>query len=75
MATTVKITSIGNSAGIILPKELLEKLRVSKGDVLTVTETPDGLKLNPYDEDFATAMSLAEDIMREDRDVLRKLAQ
>lgn len=75
MATTVKITAIGNSAGIILPKELLEKLRVSKGDTLTVTETPDGLALNPYDEDFATAMELAEEIMREDRDVLRKLAQ
>lgn len=75
MTTTVKVTTIGNSAGIILPKELLEKLRISKGDVLTVTETPDGLNLNPYDEDFATAMSLAEEIMREDRDVLCKLAQ
>jgi putative addiction module antidote len=75
MTTTVKVTTIGNSAGIILPKELLEKLRISKGDILTVTETPDGLNLNPYDENFATAMSLAEEIMREDRDVLRKLAQ
>lgn len=75
MTTTVKITSIGNSAGIILPKELLEKLRLSKGDTLTVTETPDGLNLNPYDSDFSTAISMAEEIMREDRDVLRKLAQ
>lgn len=75
MITTVKIISIGNSAGIILPKELLEKLRVSKGDTLTVTEMPDGIGLNPYDESFATAMSLAEEIMREDRDILRKLAQ
>jgi len=72
---TVKITAIGNSAGIILPKEVLEKLRVTKGDTLTISETPDGIQLNPYDEDFATAMQLAEDIMREDRDVLRKLAQ
>lgn len=75
MSTQVKITAIGNSAGIILPKELLEKLRVSKGDVLTVTETPDGLNLHPFDEAFDEAMSLAEEIMREDRDVLRKLAQ
>jgi putative addiction module antidote len=75
MTATVKITSIGNSAGIILPKEMLEKLRVSKGDTLTVVETPDGINLNPYDEDFATAMKLAEEIMREDRDVLKKLAQ
>ena len=72
---TVKITAIGNSAGIILPKEILEKLRVSKGDSLTISETPDGIQLNPYDEDFSAAMDLAEEIMREDRDVLRKLAQ
>jgi len=72
---TVKVTAIGNSAGIILPKEVLERLRVSKGDSLTISETPDGIQLNPYDEDFAAAMDLAEEIMREDRDVLRKLAQ
>lgn len=75
MTTTVKIISVGNSAGIILPKELLEKLRVSKGDSLTVTESPTGLNLTAYDEDFNSAMLLAEEIMREDRDVLRKLAQ
>ena len=75
MTTTVKVTSIGNSAGIILPKDLLEKFRISKGDTLSVLETPDGFNLNPFDPDFATAMSLAEEIMREDRDVLRKLAQ
>lgn len=75
MTTTVKITSIGNSAGIILPKELMEKLRVSKGDTLTVTETPDGFQLHPYDEEFAEGMAFAEEIMREDRDILKKLAQ
>jgi len=75
MTTTVRVTTIGNSAGIILPKEMLGRLRISKGDILTVTETPHGVSLHPFDEDFAKAMSLAEDIMREDRDVLRKLAQ
>lgn len=73
--TKLKITSIGNSAGVILPKELLEKLRVSKGDTLTVTETPSGLSLSAYDSEFEEAMGLAEKIMREDRDVLKKLAQ
>lgn len=73
--TKLKITSIGNSAGIILPKELLEKLRVSKGDTLTVTETKGGLNLSAFDSEFDEAMSLAEEIMREDRDVLKKLAQ
>ena len=75
MITTVKVVTVGNSAGIILSKEILKRLRVSKGDILTVTETPDGVRLRTYDETFATGMSLAEEIMREDCDVLRKLAQ
>jgi putative addiction module antidote len=75
MITTVKVTAIGNSAGIILPKELLEKLRISKGDTLTVTETPDGLNLNPYDEKVARQMEVAEKVMRENRNMLKKLAQ
>ena len=72
---TLKITNIGNSAGIILPRELLEKLRVGKGDQLYITETPNGVELSPYDKEFSEQMELAEQIMREDRDVLRKLAQ
>ena len=71
----LKVTTVGNSTGIILPKELLEKLRVSKGDSLFVTETPNGVELSPYDEEFAKTMEIAESIMREDRDVLRKLAE
>ncbi len=72
---TLKLTSIGNSTGLILPKELLEKLRVSKGDTVTVTETPRGLEISGYDAEFAEAMEVAEQVMREDRDVLKKLAQ
>ncbi len=75
MVTTVKITSIGNSSGIILPKELLEKLRVSKGDILTVTETPDGLNLTSFDEKVSRQMEVAERVMRDNRNMLRKLAQ
>ncbi len=75
MTTTVKITSIGNSAGIILPKDLLERLRVSKGDLLSVTESPDGVNLNPYDEKIARQMEVAEKVMRDNRNMLRKLAQ
>jgi putative addiction module antidote len=71
----LKVTTVGNSTGVILPKELLEKLRVGKGDTLYVTETTRGVELSPYDQDFATQMAIAESIMREDRDVLRKLAQ
>jgi putative addiction module antidote len=70
----LKITAIGNSAGVILPKELLARLRVDKGDELFVTETPDGIKLMPHDDKFAKQMEVAERIMRKDRDLLRKLA-
>ena len=73
--TTVKVTTVGNSVGIVLPKELLERMRVSKGDRLHVSETPNGLELTPYDEEFAKQMEVAEQVMREDRDVLRKLAE
>jgi putative addiction module antidote len=71
----LKVTTVGNSTGVILPKELLEKLRIGKGDTLYVTETSRGIELSPYDQDFATQMEIAESIMREDHDVLRKLAQ
>jgi putative addiction module antidote len=75
MAMTLKLMTIGNSTGIILPKELLEKLRVEKGDLLHVLETPNGIELTPLDQDFARQMDVAEQVMRQDRDILRKLAQ
>jgi putative addiction module antidote len=71
----LRITSIGNSAGVILPKELLARLRVDKGDELLALETPDGIRLTVYDPELAAQMEVAESIMREDRNVLRKLAQ
>ena len=73
--TTVKLTAIGNSTGLILPKEILQKLRVDRGDVLAVIETPDGIQLTPYDPESARQMDVAEQVMREDRDVLRKLSE
>lgn len=75
MTSTLKITTIGNSAGIILPKDILERLRVSKGDSLFVIETPNGVELSAYDPEMARQMSAAEQVMREDRDALRKLAE
>ncbi|MDB6163970.1 MAG: transcriptional regulator [Xanthomonadaceae bacterium] len=71
----LKITAIGNSAGVILPKELLARLRLEKGDELLALETPDGIKLTVYDPELAAQMEVAERVMREDRAVLRKLAQ
>ena len=75
MFTTVKVTTVGNSAGIILSKEILERLRVSKGDTLTVTETPDGVQLSTYEEKVARQLEISERIMKENRNMLRKLAQ
>ncbi len=75
MNATLKITRIGNSAGIVLPKDLLARLRVGPGDVLHLTEAPDGVRLTAHDPDFAATMELAEDIMREDRKILRALAK
>ena len=71
----LKITAIGNSAGVILPKELLSRLRVAKGDSLYATELADGVKLTPFDPELAGQMEVAERVMREDRNVLRKLAK
>ncbi len=71
----LKLIKIGNSTGVVLPKELLEKLRVSQGDSVYVTEAPDGVRLSTTDAAFQRKMDVAERIMREDRDILRVLAK
>jgi len=73
--TSVKVVAVGNSIGVILPKEIVQRLRVKKGDTLYVLETPQGIELTPYDREFAAQMEVAERVMREDRDVLKKLAE
>lgn len=73
--SSLKVTTIGNSAGVILPRELLDRLRVDKGDVLYVLETPRGIELTPYNPELAAQLDVAERVMREDRNVLRKLAE
>ena len=73
--TEIKITTVGSSSGIVLSKEMLARLRVEKGDILYAVETPNGIELTPYNPEFAIQMEQAETIMREDRDVLRKLAE
>jgi putative addiction module antidote len=75
MATTVKVISVGNSSGVILPKETLARLNVQRGDTLYITEGPQGIRLIPFDEEFARQMEVAREIMRENRDVLQRLAE
>jgi putative addiction module antidote len=75
MATTAKILTIGSSAGIVLTKDILTRLKVQKGDSLFITETPDGIKLTPYNPSLSDKLDALESVMRDNRDVLRKLAQ
>ena len=75
MTAKLKITTVGNSAGIVLPREILERLRVEKGDTLYAVETPNGIELTPYDADFDRKLEIGKRVMRENRDLLRKLAE
>ncbi|MGA7340748.1 MAG: AbrB/MazE/SpoVT family DNA-binding domain-containing protein [Terracidiphilus sp.] len=75
MPTTTKVIAIGNSAGIILPKETLARLNVKKGDTLYITEGAQGVRLVPFDQDFAKQVEAAREVMRENRDVLQRLAE
>lgn len=71
----LKLTTVGNSTGVILPKEVLARLKIQKGDTLYLVETPDGYQLTPYDEAFARQVRAAEEVLREHRDVLHELAK
>ena len=71
----LKLTQIGNSVGVILPKELLARLKVEKGDTLYVTESPDGVRLTPHDPEFSSQMDAARNIMKRRRKVLHELAK
>ena len=69
------MTAIGNSMGIILPKEALSKLKAGKGDILYLVEGPEGLTLTPYKADFAEQMDAAETVMKRYKNALRELAK
>jgi len=71
----LKLTQIGNSVGVILPKEILARLRVAKGDTLFITEAPDGVMLTPYDPEVAEQVEAGREFMREFRDTFRELAK
>jgi putative addiction module antidote len=72
---SLKLVQIGNSVGFVLPKEAASKLKVEKGDVVFLTESPDGYRISPYDPVFEKQMKAAERIMKKRRDVLRALAK
>jgi putative addiction module antidote len=75
MTIQLKITQIGNSLGLILPKEILTALKVSKGDSLMCSETTNGVQLTPYDPEVARQLEAGREFAKEYRDTLRALAK
>ena len=74
--TALKLTQIGNSVGVILPKELLARLKLEKGDTVFVTEAANGaVMMTPYDANFEVQMAEAREIMKRRRQVLCELAR
>jgi putative addiction module antidote len=73
--TALKITQIGNSLGLILPKEILARLKLEKGDMVFVTDTPEGVVVTPYDPAVAEQLALGSEFMRDYRETFRELAK
>lgn len=71
----LKVTKIGNSLGVVLPKELLASLKLDKGDALWVSEAQSGYRITPYDPEFGEQMDAARAIMKKRRNVLHELAK
>ena len=72
---TLKLTTIGTSTGLVIPKEMLSRLKVEKGDSLFAVETPDGYLLTPYDPAIEEQLGAGRRFMKEYRDTFRELAK
>ncbi len=73
--TTLKLTQIGNSVGVILPKEVLARLKLEKGDTVFVTDAANGVLLTPYDPALDEQLAAGREFMREFRDTFHQLAK
>ena len=73
--TTLKLTQIGNSLGVILPKEVLARLKLQKGDAVFFTDAANGVMLTPYDPDLDQQLEIGREFMREYRDTFHQLAR
>ena len=69
----VKVTAVGNSMGILLPKEALSRLKAERGDTLYLVEGPDGYTLTPYQQDFEQQLMAAQSLMKRYKNTLRQL--
>ncbi len=75
MSGKLKVRKIGNSYGVVLPKPLIDELGVGEGDEVFWVSTPDGVRLTPYDPDFAKVVEANRRYMRRHRNALRELAR
>ncbi|WP_431128104.1 AbrB/MazE/SpoVT family DNA-binding domain-containing protein [Variovorax paradoxus] len=73
--SALKLTQIGNSVGVILPKEVLSRLKLEKGDTVFMTEAANGVTLTPYDPAVDEQLKLGREFMREFRDTFHQLAK
>ena len=72
---TLKLTKHGTSTGVIIPKEMLTKLKVEKGDSLYAIETKEGYLITPYNPAIEEQLKIGREIMKQDRDVFKALAK
>jgi len=73
--SVLKVTTVGNSVGLILRRRSSSNFESKRGDSLYAIETKNGIELTAYNPEFAKQVEIAERVMREDRDALRKLAK
>lgn len=72
---SLKLTAVGTSTGVVIPKEMLNRMKVTRGDTLHVVETPQGYLLTPYDPAVAAQVETGRDFMKEYRDTFKILAK
>jgi len=68
---TLTVTTVGNSLGVVLPKEVTSRLELKKGDKIFLTKSPDGYRITPYDPEFEEQMKVARSVMKRRRNALR----
>lgn len=71
----LKLTSVGNSTGVVIPKEMLERLKVGEGDEIVAIETPVGYLLTTYDPDVEEELKLGREFMSKYRETFKALAK
>lgn len=75
MRVAAKITKVGNSSALIIPKEVMERFNLVQGEVVSLSEVPNGFVVSPYDEKKSRQLDVAREIMRKNRNMLKKLAE